>query len=140
MLCNPQTIPNSKIGWEVHVDISIVLVVMVIISKNNSYLIVISLCLPHYVGDILFLPLSVCPSVCLSVTNCVCSITSQCLMGFGWNLVQMFTSSTRSAEPNFWPCHLKVKVICRGQMSGEGNISFCIKNFRLVFICECVVL
>ena len=41
---------------------------------------------------------------------CLCSTTSQCMMGFWLHLAQIIASLTWCAEPNFQPCWSEVKV------------------------------
>ena len=56
------------------------------------------------------LHLSVCPSVCPSVTLSCRSISPEPFERFSLNFGQMFASVSRCAEPISQPCQLKVKV------------------------------
>ena len=68
-------------------------------------------------GGHIVIALSVRPSVCLSVTKLVRSVTPTCLSGMWNNLVQMFTPLRRCAAIKTQVHTSKVKVINWGQRS-----------------------
>ena len=56
-----------------------------------------------------------------SQLNCVSSITLQCVMGFWWNLLRIFTWLIWRSEPNFQQCQSQIKVTGKGRISSTTS-------------------